>query len=343
MKMERNRYNYSVRCMFLFCLTFFSSATFATCTAPLPMSVLIPSVSIPTNLPVGQPIPGAKANYYLTVNCTDTFDGKAPFYFTVYPYANISLVPGYSDVYTTNGMGAGVGFRMRNASGTVMVPFSLRGAVGTVSYNVAAVKGANNVVAGSIELIRTSTAITAGSFSFTGYVHVESVNFANGTVVTGSTITFGYTMNSPTVAACTVTGADIPVPLQPVRVAALATVGATANPSPFNINLQCEANARPQISLTDVANPNNVSTELSLASDSTATGVAIQILANGNLVRYGPAPYYYNASSTASKNSIDLGTQSGATSIPFTARYIRTANLKPGTVKARATFTFTYQ
>ncbi|WP_213765792.1 fimbrial protein [Caballeronia sp. dw_19] len=315
-------------------------SAYSDCTAPLPAFVNLPSVSVPTNLAVGQDIPGAKASFSITITCTNKFNG------TVHWYAQVSglsaaLVDGYSDVYMFPGITQGIGFRMRAIDGTVMKPISYSGTSNTFDFGVA--QTGVSVLQGSFELVKTASAVAAGSFKFGAYVSAPSTEYANGGSGSNSLLSWGYTINPVTVAACSVVKSDIAVPLQNVHVSELPAPGSIAYPTNFGIDLRCESNARPQITLTDAATPLNQSTELTLAPGSTASGIAIQILYNDALVRLGPAPIFYTGSGAAITNSLDLGTVSGGIHLPFTARYIRTGNLTPGSVLGRATFTFTYQ
>jgi type 1 fimbria pilin len=325
-----------VALMFLFANRAF--AAYADCSGPLPMSVTIPTVSMPSSLQVGQPIPGAKASFAIPITCTNTFNGTARWYWVA---TTMSLVQGYTDVYTISGMGAGVGFRMRDKDGTLMVPIAYGGTNATLVFDIA-VKGAGTI-SGSFELVKTASAVTPGTFSTGGYLTVPSTEYANGGSGAKSTLTFGYTMTSVTVAGCAVVKSDIAVSMQNVHVSELPMTGATAYPTNFGIDLRCESNARPQITLTDAATPFNQTTELTLAPGSTASNIAIQILYNDTLVHFGPAPIYYSGSGAAIINALDLGTLSGVIHLPFTARYLRTGAITPGKIIGRATFTFTYQ
>ncbi|MDP9156087.1 MAG: type 1 fimbrial protein [Pseudomonadota bacterium] len=320
--------------------TFNAFARYTDCTAPLPLTVNLPSVSVPSSLPVGQSIPGAKASFAIPVTCSYTFPGGSRWHISSVS-ATIALVPGFSDVYTFSGMGAGVGFRMRGADGSILA-LVIHG-TSLNAFDVGPASNGSNLLQGSFELVRTAKLMTPGSFSFSMVASVNDQEFANKTD-TNSNIKYGYTMNPVTVAACTVTQTDIAVTLPTVPTSALSSVGATAGTQLFAINLQCEEDAKPQISIADVVTPSNQSTELSLAPDSTATGVAVQILSGSSLVRYSPSSLFYTTSNVPLTNTISFGTFSGTAHIPFNARYVRVAGtLKAGTVRALATFTFSYQ
>lgn len=61
--------------LLLLLVTVKAFARYTDCTAPLPLTVNLPSVSVPSSLPVGQPIPGAKASFAIPVTCSYTFPG----------------------------------------------------------------------------------------------------------------------------------------------------------------------------------------------------------------------------------------------------------------------------
>jgi type 1 fimbria pilin len=322
--------------MFLFSNRAF--ALYADCSAPLPTSVTLPSVSVPGNLQIGQAIPGAKAAFSIPITCTNTFNESARWYWAA---TTMTLVPGFTDVYSISGMGAGIGFRIRDKNGALILPVSYKSTNASLIFDVA-VTGVGTI-SGSFELVRTASVVTPGTFAFGGFVTVPSTEYANGGNAPKSTLNFGYTMNAVTVAACAVVKSDIAVSMQNVHVSELPAPGATAYPTNFGIDLKCESDAKPQITLTDAATPFNQTTELTLAPGSTASGIAIQILYNDTLVRFGPAPVYYSGSGPAIVNALDLGTVSGTIHLPFTGRYLRTGNIMPGKIIGRATFTFTYQ
>ncbi|WP_161783653.1 fimbrial protein [Caballeronia glathei] len=317
-------------------------ARYSDCTAPLPLTAELSSVSVPSNLAIGQPIPGAQASFSVPINCTKEVNAGDRWYMTVTSAAAITLVAGFTDVYTTTGMSAGVGFRMRGADGSVMAPINYGGTFSTFDIGPANV-GQNNI-AGRFELIKTSNTIAPGNASFSTHIHVPGYQFANGGTAAASTIKFGYVMQPTTVAGCTVTQTDLAVTMPSVGARSLPTVGDTAAGSSFTIDLNCESGAKPHISLTDATTPSNQSTDLTLAPASTAAGVGVQVLYGATPVTFAPAPYTSMPNGTLSSNGIDLGTRSGVTRVSFSARYKRTgASMTPGTVRALATFTMLYQ
>nr|WP_050451526.1 type 1 fimbrial protein [Candidatus Burkholderia verschuerenii] len=95
----------------------------------------------------------------------------------------------------------------------------------------------------------------------------------------------------------------------------------------MSIDLNCAANVRVYITLTDGVTPSNTSNILTLKPASTAQGVALQLVNNGVPVTFGP-------------DSSIAGNQGQW----LVVRYIQTsATVKPGSVASLVTFTMSYQ
>lgn len=322
----------------LTCTATCAFAALSDCSASLPLTINFPSVSVPANLADGQPIPGATAAFAIPVNCT--VNPGADWYITASPAAAITLVPGYSDICTTTGMGAGVGFRMRSPSGAVMAPLTYNGVAST--YDLGPSQKGANVLQGSFELVKTGT-VTVGSFGFSDYAHIPSKEYANGGSAAASTINFKYTVLANSVASCSVTTTSVAVFMPTVSTSAFQGVGTTAGSKMFNLGLQCDTNAKPAISFTDSAAPSNQTNTLTLAAGSTATGIGVQILYLAAPVIFGPTAYSYTTSNTPASNSVSVGTRSGTQNVALYARYIQTAStVIAGSVAAVATFTMNY-
>lgn len=94
------------------------------------------------------------------------------------------------------------------------------------------------------------------------------------------------------------------------------------------------------LTLTDQIQPANRSDRLTLTGDSTATGVALQLL-------HGNAVLSYGADSNAPDNPNQWqagSTGNGTFQITLTARYLQTEpTVHPGTANGLATFTLSYR
>lgn len=311
------------------------------CTASLPLTLNLQTVSIPTNLAVGQVIPGATGNFTVTENCiNNTPTGAVSWYLTDNSIAAFTLVAGFQDVYTRTGMVAGVGLRVRDRNGIAQQAISYRGATSTFVLGPAAT-GVSQV-SGTFELVRTAATVGSGTTNVATYLHVHNQVYGNQNQG-ASLISLNYTIAPTTVPACSVTQQVISVNLPSVSASSLPTAGATSGGSVFNLGLNCEANARPSISMSDGNQLSNTTTTLTLAPASTAQGVGVQVHHGGQAIIFGPTPFSYVGGTTVSANSVSLGQRSGTVQIPFTARYVRNGPLQVGSVRSMATFLLHYQ
>ncbi|HCT24871.1 MAG TPA: fimbrial protein [Stenotrophomonas sp.] len=87
---------------------------------------------------------------------------------------------------------------------------------------------------------------------------------------------------------------------------------------------------RADIVLTDTHDPGNSGSVLTPTADSTAEGVAVQLLSGGSEVQLG-RPWFFNPGG------------GGVHTFDYTARYIRLADdLKPGLIKGEAVLNVDY-
>ncbi|CAB3785663.1 fimbrial protein [Pararobbsia alpina] len=144
-----------------------------------------------------------------------------------------------------------------------------------------------------------------------------------------------------TLRSCSVTTPMVQVPMFPIRLSDLPVIGSTAGTTPFSLGLNCDRGIALYVTLTDASNLANRSTILSLATDSSASGVGLQILNGQTPVAYGP-----DSPLAGTPNQLAVGgyTAGGSMKVPLQVRYIRTgSNLGSGSVIGRATFTMSYQ
>ncbi|MBN3565557.1 fimbrial protein [Burkholderia cenocepacia] len=150
---------------------------------------------------------------------------------------------------------------------------------------------------------------------------------------------------TPRVPTCKVREKTLNVPLGDISAyQVLPTVGSTSEAKPFKIMLDCGGGEEGSITktymtLTDVSNNANRSSTLTLAPESTAKGLGVQVLNGTQILSYGP-----DSSVTGNPNQFYTGTtQNGVLEIPLSARYVRTGMVLGGTATARASFTMSYQ
>lgn len=138
--------------------------------------------------------------------------------------------------------------------------------------------------------------------------------------------------------SCTIANSGVAVRLPSIAAAKLNSVGTTAGDTGFNIGLSCKAGTNVYVTLTDLTDQGNRGNQLTLTPDSTAHGVKLRILNNGQPVGYGP-----DSAEIGNLNQWYVGPSASTTQIPLSAQYIATGAVSAGTVKGAATFTMSYQ
>lgn len=188
------------------------------------------------------------------------------------------------------------------------------------------------------QLIKTEAAAGTGQVSIANMYHLQSHNIPLN-IGGGPQARMALGATPFTVRSCTVTTPNITVSLVTIGISALGSTGASAAKTPFSIGLQCDTGGAVYITLTDATNPGNVTDVLTLTGDSTARGVGIRIRnPSSNPVSFGPDSPLPNT-----VNQWLVGPSDSLTSIPMTAEYVATGAITPGTVRAVATFTMSYQ
>lgn len=189
-----------------------------------------------------------------------------------------------------------------------------------------------------VRLIKTAplTAVSYILSKTTFAYYAISTNWANGV---GSVYMNGSTLSMQNT-SCTVNTQNISVSLPAINTAQLPALSSTTGSTPFSIVLNCPSSQNIYMTLTDNSNPLRTSSIIGLEpSNSTASGIGIQILRNGSPVLLGP-----DSSNAGNTNQFLIGlNQLGSITIPLSAQYIRTGTVQSGKVKAVATFTMSYQ
>lgn len=156
------------------------------------------------------------------------------------------------------------------------------------------------------------------------------LNMAMGTAASGTVSAFGSVSILGVASTCTVTTANVIIPLGDVKADVFTAVGSTSPRSrEYNINLSCAAN--PSVAMSISGTPVSGRTDLFglNAGTTTAGGIAVQLFRSGLQVTQG--------------QKVVLTSSAGATlSVPIAANYYRTDVVTPGTANARMVATFTY-
>lgn len=133
--------------------------------------------------------------------------------------------------------------------------------------------------------------------------------------------------------ACTVTRPVINVDMGKISMSDLNN--APGPEVPFQMGFNCPGGARVALTLTDAANPSNLTDTLTLSGSPTAQGVGIQIKnSNGGIITFA------QATAAAAQVTVPL---TGDASIPFTARYKKNGPITPGKGNAQMTVNVAYQ
>ena len=151
-------------------------------------------------------------------------------------------------------------------------------------------------------------------------------------------------VNPPRKPTCSVSTPAIAINLDKVAAREFTGVGSVAGSASDTIALQCSGGEGPTrdvwVTLTDQTNTANRGDQLSLTPTSTAQGIALQLLHNGTLLRYGP-----DSAAEGNPNQWQAGAAgNGVFNIPLAVRYIQTeAVVKPGSANGLVTFTMSYR
>jgi type 1 fimbria pilin len=294
---------------------------------------LPPNISIPRNAAPGQVL--WDSNWVQSTPGTMTCNSPTDAMQFGYGGAGRALVPGFNNVYTSGIPGIGL-------KAAVILAASPPGDIDSATV---------------LQYPLATQTVGAGTFNQAGYARIQYI--VTGPISTGTTnfgLSFGGILyGSPrglqivlvnaktstvTAQACSVQTAAPAVRMAQVAARELNSVGATAGHGSFTITLNCPIAVNAAITFTDVTDPTNRTSNLNLSTDSTASGVAYQILQGSQLVAYGP-----DAAEPGTENQIILGAIPGSSSkdLPFSVRYVRTGPLKSGSANAKATFTMSYQ
>ena len=247
----------------------------------------------------------------------------------------MQLVPGYANIYQTGVQGIGVKSGWAN---WVSPPPSSIDDVVMSSPPVSDTIWPNALPYGPMGLFRVQLIVTGPVMPGTLALPSPLVQANYGSVVVNRLALAGSTqIVSP---ACSVQNPSVVARLPTVGASSFPTVGSTAGQTAFDISLNCSGPTVVGMTFTDPAQPGNTSSTLTLGTDSSASGVAFQILYNGAPVGFGA-----DSAAAGNQNQLIVGSSNGAGTmqVPLSVRYIRTGTVGPGVANGYATFTMSYQ
>ncbi|MGX7005594.1 fimbrial protein [Caballeronia sp. KNU42] len=299
-------------------------------------------ISVPVNAAPGTTVmtlaPAAFAGYcyFQKLPLTDTFGVRLA----------ISTAPaaGFNDVYPTNVSGLGVRYTVGGGPGCDTVSATIQG-----TLNIKCTESSSGInVYFSVPMSVTVSFVTTGPIQ-SGASTLSSIPVVATTVfdpVGGTTwskpaLYTGVASGTLSTATCSVQTPGLAVTLPNVTTNAFGSgIGATAGRTGFNLSFMCAQGAKVSIVITDAVSPSNRTDVLTLGAESTAKGIGVQVLKDQRTtVLFGP-----DAAGPNVQNQWLIGASpDGLLTLPLSAQYVRTGAVTPGSVKALATFTMSYQ
>lgn len=192
-------------------------------------------------------------------------------------------------------------------------------------YKIAPISNGNNIKITTKNNARVSYFVGVPNGAIVNYIYFTPVTINN--------------LNIATSTCSLQSGSTTAITLPTVSRTSLPSSNSTSGNMPFNIIINCLNPTNLNITFTDNSNNLNTGTYLLPMAGSTAKGVGIQLTYNGKIITFGPDLSAAGTTGQIVLNSNLIGTQS----FPFTASYVRTGAITPGSLSARATFTLSYQ
>ncbi|CAI1551103.1 fimbrial protein [Serratia proteamaculans] len=307
----------------------------AACSHTASSSISVPNMVVQRDAPVGSQIGTEVVAGNVQFFSCDTILTTPSWSWYVKSHGSYVTTIGDRRIYSTSipGIGYAIGMEDTNNCLTIIRYVTETNNQNMLCYTDKAGMFTTFTMKGKARLTFYKTAPITGS----GVVNSANVGAAilldNGTWRPDSALI----MNSFTVTttACSVTNTAIKVPMGDVLKTAFTGQGSTTAEKDFNINLDCDAATRVNLTLEDPTGKSPLPGVLALTpatSGSTATGVGVQVLYKNAPVTFGNM---FTITTTTAKNTL---------TIPLKARYYQTAaTVTGGQANSRATFTLTYQ
>lgn len=278
-------------------------------------------ISVQADMPVGSVFYEAQTSFGSSGQYASCASGS---YNRGVKYQN-GWVADSSGIAPTNVAGVGVRLYWVYSSSTILVPddpyMTGTGPVG--------IYWPSGTPSWKIQLIKTGD-ITGGTLQSGAW----AVYGVGNTLITTLNIGGGGAI-TPT--GCTVTNPDIPVPLGDHKKSEFGGAGSATAWQAFNIDLNCNKDARINVQIDAAQDPSNVAGVMKLDSapgDMAATGVGVQLYfaTDNSAIQFGQSKYY------------NTSPNGGSETVQLKARYYQTASaVTAGLANATATFTLTYK
>lgn len=192
-----------------------------------------------------------------------------------------------------------------------------------------------------VTYVKTAATLKTGTYTIPSIFAAELTAYDSLANMGTAFISINATTITVSAAGCTVGADRADINLGTLDVSTLPSLGSTSPSGSFNVNLTCDPLVSVNAVITDQTTPTNTTSIATLTSDSTASGVGVQLMYNGTPMPLGP-----DSSAEGATNQFFIQRTNFATetlSLPFQARYVRTGDIIPGTANALASITFSYQ
>lgn len=332
-----------------------SAHTHASCTVVGPNSIALPSFNqnlnaLPINSPIGGQVMSAKVRQF---NCTGLRPGNAHVYGIYTTGSYVTTIDGRR-VYNTNipGIGYAVG-----VDGTISDSYGTHSCMTPTPSWIGEPDGhydnepysPNNFFSCSSSLVssysatfylqfyKISHSVGSGTLDLSNQIY-STVYFSPSNGIIYGKLPLITTPSNVTNISCTSSVSPNPVNLPTINADQLPFINSTAGSTTFNINTTCSNATNLYVTFSDKNNLGQIGNILTPDNSSTASGVGTQLRYDSHIIHYGP-----DSENSGNTNQFFLKTFSGQQNFPFSAAYIRTGAVSPGTLSTTATFTFSYQ
>ncbi|HGM5490688.1 TPA: fimbrial protein [Serratia fonticola] len=324
----------------------FSSSVWAGCSGSTVTSQFTPAnISISKSTPIGQVV--SSATVTVTVTCTSAGAPSGQTLWRLNYTPQNSLVSSSLSQGVFNTSMPGLGYRMYGTTGTVIKPTSYgtnggdNFGTGGTGANQGVPLNSTNSFQFRLELVRTDTSLSAGTFSSSlvrfGYQYASGgkAGCPESSQDSGCTAQFGAEITSPVqfqfiAPMCTVSNDQrtLEVTLPDIQAVSFTGVGTSLGETPLNINL---SNCVTQTNVVMTMNGTADSQPSVLKTNGQASGIGVQVLNGGS-------PVVLNS-------PLAIGNVGDDTNmvIPLSFKYYQTMpNISVGNISATSTITFTY-
>lgn len=304
----------------------------------LPWSTVM-NTDVTEDLPIGSVIPGSDSMGVVNINCSAAWSNNGTTCnggsgWALNPIGGTPMETSVPYTYTYAGMPSGIGYQFLDESGqSLPLDSQIRHDTGV------AIRTGDQAVPLHFRMVKTSSAMSTGGYTFSMYLSCNGNEWANRD---GAGSTINVTVNARVITqTCSLSNADTLVQLPKVARSAFKGVGSSAGNTPFTLDFQCDASADARFSISDVANLSNASDALGLQAGSTASGLGVRLLNDGNPVHLAPNQVFDAGGSDYPLRNLDDSERT--ISLSFAAEYLQTQDaVTAGTVQAQAVVTIAY-